>query len=574
MVQTNYFIVTGTPTENSWSQAYTYQFGETTILLLISLHKQGIFDLAMYGNKLADDLYQQLTLKLPLTIDQLKSLIVDFNPSTPQITLSLGLALIKNNYLQVVVDSHLSCFLFRQQQTIPLLHSPSRLTGLTGYLKPKDVFFLTTDSFANLIQPRLVNLIKDKHLQETLTRIVHAQTDSSQLTGLVYSLLPNPKFRLKLPHLKPSTLKLKRSPQPNQTNRFIAFSLIIFFFLSIAFGFFKRTQINHLNRLQQLQTTLNHNFDQITQLATTDPTTATNLFHQSQQLLDQYRQQYFRPQDSNQLAQLQTQLNQLQTQVFHYHQPKLETFLDLNSIFNQTLPTNLSFDPNNHLLAFSSPTQTVIFNLKDKSTLELSLNQSSLLDTALWNQALFILSPQAVTRLSLTTKQSKTVIQPDEVAWQHPKFLSLYAGNIYLLDPDQSEIWKYPITNDGYGQPRRWLAAGITPNLTKVIDFHIDGQVWFLTTSGKLQVYLHGVPTHFKLHGFVSNLTKPTSFFLTNQEIFVLEPNQNRILVFSKKDGAYLRQYLNSNFAQAKQIIVDDSWIYVWHDHFLSRFPL
>ncbi len=572
----NFSIVTGTPKDSSWSQAYFYRFGSTEILILISLHKQGVFDLPMYGNKLAEDIYQQLISQLPLSLDELKKFVQTLTPPTSNLQLQLGLAIIKNNYLQLVIQGNLACFLFRNQPIV-LLQSPSNLTGLTGNLQTKDVLLITTQSLANFIQPNLQTFIHDRHLPETLTRLVHAQTDSSQLTGLIYhplnhhqTLTSNLKFPHfpKLPLFKSPFKKLRSSPPKN--NRFIAFSLLIFFFLSLVFGFYKRSQLNRDANFHQLQTAINQNLNQINQLATTNPDQALNLLKTSQKLIDTYLQKHSQDGFKNQTNNLYQQLQTLKTNLFHFYHPQLQPYLDLSNLVEFNQLHQLSQDSQTHLLALPTNQAVILLNLNDKSTFQLKLPQSPIA-TAIWNQNLFVLESNQIDRISLKTHQSTPIIQAGDY-WQQPRFLNLYAGNIYLLDPNQGEIWKYPILNHGYGRARRWFATGITPNLSQVIDFKIDGYVWFLTDSGKLESYLHGVPTKFKLHGLISQLDHPTSFLLTNSEVFVLEPSHQRLLVFSKNDGSYLRQYLNQAFKSARQIFFDQGWIYVWHDHLLSRF--
>ncbi len=576
MVPKKHFsLLTGTPQENSWSQTYTYTFGSTQIFIVISLSKHGVFDLPMYGNKLATDLYQELASRLPLNLSQLKSLVSKFSSPTPQLKLDLGIALIKNKQLQLVVQGNLSCLLFRRQ-TYSLIQSPSKVTGLTGSLQPQDTLLFVTTKLAQLIQPKLSSLLKDSHFTETLTLIIHAQTDSSQLTGFVYQLPSKSKSKLSLSfltHLKfPAKLPKLRSPNQNRTNKLFALALIAFFFLSVSFGFLKHSQLNKTRRFQQLQQTVKQNLTQIKQLASSDPDQALTLFKTSQQLIQAYLQDHSQEGYLQPAQELAHQLQKLETDLFHFHKVNPDIYLDLNDFNSSITPNHLNLDPQNHLLAISTQNSLNLINLNDKSNLKLKLDFPNL-NLDFWNRNAFILSKREVMKLSLKTHQINSVIQAGDY-WQQPKFIKLYAGNIYLLDPNQGEIWKYPVLDHGYGKARRWFAAGITPNLSRVIDFQIDGKVWFLTSSGKLKVYLHGVPAKFKLNGLISKLDHPTSFFLTQTEIFILEPDHARILVFSKDDGSYLRQYLNSEFSQAKQIFIDNHQLYLWYDHYLSRFQI
>ncbi len=578
MPANNPIIVTGTPKPNSWSQAYAYSFGSTQILLLISLRQTGILDLSMYGNKLAEDIYHQLTQQLPSDLASLKKTIQPFISQAKNLDLDLYVSLIKNNHLTSLAYGQLQLQLIRHQRQFTLLSQPPKLTGLTGQLQPNDIIFSSTTKLYQLLAPNLITLLKDSDLSETLNRLIHAQTDSSQLTGLIYRhSTDKPPFSFKLPRpklffFKPK-LKLKLRQPPSKKNQIFALVLLLFFSLSLTVGFLKRKQLVQKQQYQQLTQTINHNLNLINQLASTQPDQALQLFHQSQSLLQTYLNQHqnspFIPQANN----LNQKLQSLQTQLFHFLPTNPQVYLDLTSLTQTNQLPYIALDSQNHLLNLNfSNQQDFVLNLQDKSTLQLKLPLQPL-DSRLWHQQLFLLTPQGVNQLSLDSQKISSIIQADD-NWQSPSFLDLYAGNIYVLDKSLGEIWKYPVLNQGYGHRKRWLAPGITADFSKVIGFRIDGQVWLLTSSGKLQSFLKGAPTSFKLNGFVSHLTNPKDFYLTETEIFVLEPNQARILVFSKETGQYLRQYQSDQFKSAQQIFVDQNWLYFTHDHFLSRFPL
>jgi hypothetical protein len=171
----------------------------------------------------------------------------------------------------------------------------------------------------------------------------------------------------------------------------------------------------------------------------------------------------------------------------------------------------------------------------------------------------------------------KKVIEPDEF-WKEPANISTFAGNIYILDRGQSEIWKYPTLGDTFGGRRRWLAVGITPDLSNVVDMKVVGDVWLLTSTGKLERYGRGAPVPFGMEGFpakgeAKKLSEPSAIWVTDSMVYVLENGASRIVVFGT-DGKYKSQYINSEFNKAQDLVVVDDRVYVLIDNVVKEFGL
>ena len=153
-----------------------------------------------------------------------------------------------------------------------------------------------------------------------------------------------------------------------------------------------------------------------------------------------------------------------------------------------------------------------------------------------------------------------------------------YAGNIYLFDRGNSEIWKYPVIKDGYGERRRWLGAGITLDLSKVADMKITGDVFLVTESGKLERYSRGVPVEFSMEGFpavetAKRLVDPVAIYVTDDDVYVLERGADRVVVFGL-DGKYKSQYVSEEFGKASDLVIYKNHGYVMVDNVVKEFGL
>ena len=88
----------------------------------------------------------------------------------------------------------------------------------------------------------------------------------------------------------------------------------------------------------------------------------------------------------------------------------------------------------------------------------------------------------------------------------------------------------------------------------------IDGDIWIVTSSGKLERYSRGVPVNFSMEGFPyaeqGRLASPTSVITSEEKVYVLEPGAKRVVVFSKESGKYEQQYVNDLFVQGNHLLI------------------
>ncbi len=147
----------------------------------------------------------------------------------------------------------------------------------------------------------------------------------------------------------------------------------------------------------------------------------------------------------------------------------------------------------------------------------------------------------------------KDSIKPSE-KWGKIVSLRLFAGNIYLLDSQNNQIWKYQGTELGFADVAPYLKAG-SVDFSNAKTMDIDGSIYVLTTTGNLAKFTQGMPENFTITGVEPALSSPIDLFATDdtQNIYILESNlpadathqalqAGRVVILDKK-GNYLSQY-------------------------------
>jgi len=134
----------------------------------------------------------------------------------------------------------------------------------------------------------------------------------------------------------------------------------------------------------------------------------------------------------------------------------------------------------------------------------------------------------------------EVVIEPDEI-WQEIVAMGGYGANVYLMDRGLSEIWRYRPGEEGWSR-QRWLAPGVAPDFSKVVDIEIDGDIWILDENGTVRQYSRGVLSGFGLVGWEEELTAG-SLGIDEERVLVWVKGENRIVQFNRQ-GEFEKQYM------------------------------
>ncbi|MCZ7544692.1 MAG: hypothetical protein M5R40_14745 [Anaerolineae bacterium] len=104
--------------------------------------------------------------------------------------------------------------------------------------------------------------------------------------------------------------------------------------------------------------------------------------------------------------------------------------------------------------------------------------------------------------------------------WANPIAIAAWGGNIYILDPDADQVWRYRVaqdTGDYTAPPERYFEdINTNPDLAGAIDMAIDdqGNVYILFADGKVSKFWGGEAQEFNLIGLPLALEDARSMYL------------------------------------------------------------
>jgi len=137
--------------------------------------------------------------------------------------------------------------------------------------------------------------------------------------------------------------------------------------------------------------------------------------------------------------------------------------------------------------------------------------------------------------------------------------IGAFAGNIYVLDKSDSEIYRYPATDNGFGTKKAWLREDVEVDLSVAKTMKIDGTIWVLAGENKLYKFSLGNLVNFDFGGVFPEIENLTDFYTDEESeyLYVLEKEKGRVVV-TDKEGVYKAQYLGDVIKEARKIVVSE----------------
>jgi hypothetical protein len=171
--------------------------------------------------------------------------------------------------------------------------------------------------------------------------------------------------------------------------------------------------------------------------------------------------------------------------------------------------------------------------------------------------ALLVEHDPAWEQLSITTLGGRDV-------WRDPVSLQTFDGNLYILDVMANQIFKYA-AQQYTAAPQSWLTADV--DLATAVDMGIDGSIFVLHSTGKLDNYFAGETVPFAFSRMPQPLYSANGMYLDVEEaaqyIYIADQTESRIVQFDR-EGAFVRQLrpspnIEASFEELVDVFADET---------------
>lgn len=242
-------------------------------------------------------------------------------------------------------------------------------------------------------------------------------------------------------------------------------------------------------------------------------------------------------------------------------------FLDLDLIKKGFQASLMSLSKDKLLLLDSSTKTLVIVDISKKSNQILAgeekLGKAAL--ASLNGTSAFVYSEdKGISKVDTSNSKISAVAKKDSSLGEI-KDIYGFAGNVYVLDtgnPERAEgqIWKYLPTPDGYSAAREYLNKEVKADFGGALRMQIESSIYILKSGGEILRFTKGDKDNFSYSGLPSGVKDPKSIFVSSdtEDLYILDSGNSRLLILTKT-GAFKGQINGGKFAQASDLVVDET---------------
>lgn len=573
MWQTKLKHIIGTPDQSSWAQVHHFlpqkeeklqARGE--LILLVSLKElESTQEPAVLGREVISRFHEEYfgqTNDKPM--QALKNVLAKvgqeeakFFPSPGQLSLVALVFWEDIVYLAIWDDGEIR--LRRDMKTRTILKGKSEEPQvISGQAKQGDLYMLVTSDFIDQVPAEMLTAsLSTEDLEtigEILTPVVHAQKKQGQLAAVFVKLLAEERKKNKA--IAKSNLEEKKSDVKEKIKRplteklksklpsidikkvifskasaiVIAIILLIVLSVSVYLGWQKQRRQKRQEKAQELSGQIEEKVGIAKQIRNLDPENSLKAVQEAEPIIEQLAEfDEQRANDwKNEVKNIKSGLGEKRI--------KPEIYYDLNLVADEV---NVNYvhavDEQVWILDQSGP-RLIHLDLSEKKA-EIVAGGENLKDQD------FVVSTR--TRQYAISQQKIFLLQGDELEeiQDLDEDLDLvsaggWIGNLYLLDKNEQQIWKYPSITGSVGDARAWLRDNLSTE-DEIVDMAIDGSIWVLTTDGHFYEYLSGEKQSLSLE-LPSGIGEAKYLTVSQEkEILAFWDEENEIVWLFNKEGQF-----------------------------------
>ena len=444
----------------------------------------------------------------------------------------------------------------------------------SGYIEENDIFIFTFNKFMGLLgeEPGLNKKFDHRPISEIIDEIIPdllLKNDQGaaalflQLKKIVEEEKPVNDF-FEQPEKKVFAFNLKdfykRFGQQKTLTFMTVFVLFLILIWSVGLGYRRRTQETTQEKIKLTKDLISQKLDKAEEVAFLNMPSALSLITDSKDEVDKLtplRSSGF----AGQVKELEKMITDTENKILKKEEKKYSEFFDL-TIDDKNAKGDKLYLNKDELLVLDK-NNGIFFNLSlDKKSLDKdqfsTIKRSSLI-ASYENKKYFFVEDVGV--YQVVDGKANKVIENDK-NWGKIIDLAVFNGNIYLLDRDKDEIWKYLNAESGFGGKSSYFQSGQSIDLSQINSLTIDGSV-YLAGDSVMVKYTSGLRDEFKINLPDSNVNITKIFTSKDLEkVYGWDKGKGTVYVMGK-NGDYQEQVNSKILSQSSDFVVYKNSIYI-----------
>jgi hypothetical protein len=304
---------------------------------------------------------------------------------------------------------------------------------------------------------------------------------------------------------------------------------------------------------------------------------AKRLVDESSQLLDRLGNRS--KTEKERRAALERTLQTVREQTRRVRSPSIATVAELGSLLGQSSPSAVTLAGGTLVVGTTEPAGLLTVNVASGKATKLEAEPSAVRFLLPLSSQLVLIGTASSTVEELSLSASR--VRPLNVTFANVDRTvvagAVFQSRLYLLDTKNNAILRASRTGDSFGSLAQWLRDE-QADVRDGVAIGVDGSIYVVTAAGQLLRFTAGEREDIQFEEVDPKLSQPTRLWTSEQSsrLYILEPSQQRLLIFNKTNRGLQAQYVDGALGQARSFAVDERGqiIYVLTPDRLLRFPL
>ncbi|GAB4026393.1 MAG: hypothetical protein Fur0011_1970 [Candidatus Microgenomates bacterium] len=593
MIIANAHSLVGSSTKNCWTQAQSLTNNYQTVSLVINLKiagDEGVIDLASIGGSIFEK-FHEFGANYHTPVEWQEFVESELGEVTHEVEVSVVIGCIYEEIVWLWGKGKTGAMLYREGYFIPLLEGNKWEEGLTGKIANNDVLIIGTEKgLETSSETHLMEAIKGEVLNyiETLAPLIHLRPEQAEMAMVILECtIANESVGSKYSELKATNMLTKNKfpeivvkrmrEEPRKFNLVLGSILGLILIALIIAGAYVKIEKKEKSEYETVITRSENMIREAESVAESNPERSKILIAQSIEIFELYLATG--PKASYKAAAKSSleSIKSKEQEILKVRGITLSPTIELSLLSEKLRSDRIVDDGLGSMYFWDDSSRSIVgFSVKDLSKVTFNVENERFVRPFSVRDGVYTgLSAGGI--WSGSVREQKIVI-PTDSEWGEISQVATFGNNIYLLDRGLGEIWKYAATDTGYAERKRWFGKGIVLDLSRVVDWVVDGDIWLLTSSGKLEKYSRGVPASFSVTGFPSEsesggFVDPVAVTILEDKVYVLERGASRVVAFDIK-GQYLEQYVSEDFSHATDLMIYGEKGYVIVDNVIREWVL
>ncbi|MGB9883002.1 MAG: hypothetical protein ACPLRN_00585 [Microgenomates group bacterium] len=475
---------------------------------------------------------------------------------------------LKNNILYLKTFGQGKVFIRRKNQFGLLIDKDS---SASGEVEVGDFFIFLTDNFLNLIGgedelKKVFDHLSVSEIIDKITPLLKVKNDQGAVALFVNIVEFQEKEEFPVSVASPSTWKTKvkdlwlvmKSSKKTWT-LMTAFFLFVIFIWSVIFGYQRRANKIAQEKIASAKKIINSKLSQAQDIAYLNLNQSLTLISESKDELRKLKNEI--GDKRKDLKELEIMINETEKKILKKEEKNYQEFFDLRVDDKNSIGDKVYLDQDSALILDKKRGIIYQLSIEKKSLKKVVFEQikSAQLISGYQDAIFFYIKNEGVFKVK-DNKLTKVIEKDND--WGEIVDMSVYNGNLYLLDRGKDEIWKYLSTSEGFSNKTSYFGQGEALDLSSIASMTIDGSI-YLAGGQSVFRYTSGVKDDFKI-----NLPEKNNDFVkifTNKDlekVYLWDKNQEVIYVLGKT-GEYIEQINSSILKKASDFFVFKEKIYL-----------